>query len=230
MVKKAGNIYSFSDVFNLSFSFHFLSGIDEATREVRGDMSDEVWVDAFDEWGHLPASSPSLAASDNTSTSNTEVRIGSLERPSIERWSSSDSWASALSDWIQSVSVLSEDHPTMRSPDSWNQLSMSIQDLSKEKSTGLESSSGTADRESEDKMWIEHSTGPPEDLSLQHKVEKETSLYTNLDLTRIQDLAGETEGKRQSGLQEEVKESWSDCTQRRPENKVKCKTVISVYT
>lgn len=232
--KKTKTFYSFSDVLNLSCSFYFLPGTDvdhlEVIHEFRDDMSNELWVDAFEEWGHLPASCPNPTSSDNTSTSNTEAKIGSLERANIERWSSSDSWASALSDWIQCVSFLPEDHSTMRSHESQNQLPMTIQDTAKEKFMDLESSSGRGDRDSEGKMLIEHATSPPEDLSLQHKKEKERSLYANLVLTRIQDLPKEIEGKTQSGLQEEVKESRNDHTQERPEDKVKSKTVLSVYT
>lgn len=179
------------------------------THEFRSDMSNELWVDALDEWG--PATCQTMASSDNTRTSNMEAKIGSLELPTIERWSSSESWASALSDWIQSVSVLSEDRPTMRSPESQNQFSMPIQDMTKENTTVLESSLELGDVDSESKMLI----SPPVDMPLLHREEQEISLYMNLDTTRTQDLPEDP----QSGLQEEAEESGNECTDRRLENK-----------
>ncbi|XP_026784429.3 alpha-protein kinase 2 isoform X2 [Pangasianodon hypophthalmus] len=199
-------------------------GIDEDHSEVtqvmdRSDMSNELWVDALDEWGHLPASCPTAASSDNTRTSKMEAKIGSLELPTIERWSSSDSWASALSDWIQSVSVLPEDCPTMRSPESQHQFSMAIQDMTKQKTTGPESSLEVGDGDSEGKMLIKNSTSPPTDLSLLHREERENSLYTNLDMNRTQDFPEDKEGETQSGLQEKAEDSRNDCTEGKPENK-----------
>ncbi|XP_062868142.1 alpha-protein kinase 2 [Trichomycterus rosablanca] len=102
----------------------------ESSEETRltytDETSHELWVDAcaflscevvadaiLDECGYCPVSGPPAAASDNTKPSGSFEKRGTtsghLELPPIERWSSSDSWASALSDWIQSVSVLPED-------------------------------------------------------------------------------------------------------------------------
>lgn len=89
------------------------------------EPSHELWVDAcaflptemvaeviFDECGYCPVSDPLAATLDNTEPSGSPQKLRStsshLELPPIKRWSSSDSWASALSDWIQSVSVHSE--------------------------------------------------------------------------------------------------------------------------
>lgn len=215
-----------------SCSFHFLPGIDVDHSEVtqmmyKGDMSNELWVDALDEWGHLPASCPTSASSDNTRTSKMGANIGSLELPTIERWSSSESWASALSDWFQSVSVLPEDYPTMRSPESRHQFPMAIQDMIKEKTTGPESSLEVGDEDSEGKMLIKNSTSPPIDISFLHKEKRENSLYTNLDMTRTQDLPEAMEGKTDSGLQEEAEESRNDCTEGRLENKCACVSKVS---
>ncbi|XP_060747417.1 alpha-protein kinase 2 isoform X1 [Tachysurus vachellii] len=72
-------------------------------RTYRSDTSNESWVDASDEWGFLPASRLTPTSSDNTRTSKTGA--GSLELPTNESWSSSDSWASALSDLIHREDV-----------------------------------------------------------------------------------------------------------------------------
>lgn len=194
----------------------------------RGDTSNELWVDALDEWGHLPASCPTPVSSDNTRTSM-GAKIGSLELPTIERWSSSDSWASALSDWIQSVSVLPEDYPTMRTPESRHQLSMAIQDMTKEKAMGPESSLEVGDGDSEGKMLIKNSNSLPIDLSFLHKEERENalSLNTNLDMTRTQDLQEDMEGRTQSALQEKAEESQNDCTNGRLENNCACVSKVN---
>lgn len=190
-------------------------------------MSNELWVDALDEWRCLPASCATQVSSDNTRTSNVGAKIDSLELPTIERWSSSDSWASALSDWIQSVSVLPEDHPNMRSPESRSQFSMPIQDISKEKARSLEDTLEVGDGDSEGSMLIKDSTGSQKDLSFLHKTEKENSFYTNLDMTRTQDLSEDMTGERRSGLQGEAEESRNDRTEERLENKCTCVTKVS---
>uniref|UniRef100_W5KLL9 non-specific serine/threonine protein kinase n=2 Tax=Astyanax mexicanus TaxID=7994 RepID=W5KLL9_ASTMX len=104
----------------------------EVTDDAR--YSNQLWTEAdagpflvfeenkgsiFDEWGHTPDPSPPRASPDNTNplaySQGREAAIGQLvgdwELPPIERWSSSDSWASALSDWFQSVSAFTEDSP-----------------------------------------------------------------------------------------------------------------------
>lgn len=163
-------------------------------------MSNELWVDAPDEWGYLPDSCPT--SSDNTRTSKTGAKSGSLELPNNESWSSSDSWASALSDWIQSVSILPEECPTMRSPEAQHQCSMSSQDGT----TGLESSLELGDSEGSLALSV---------LTME---EKENRLYSNIDMNRTRNLPKDMEGETQSGLQEESHESRNDTEERR-ENK-----------
>ncbi|KAG7320719.1 hypothetical protein KOW79_015134 [Hemibagrus wyckioides] len=176
-------------------------------RSDRTDVSNELWVDAPDEWGYLPDSCPT--SSDNTRTSKTGAKSGSLELPNKESWSSSDSWASALSDWIQSVSILPEDCPTMRSPEAQHQCSMSSQDGT----MGLESSLELGD--SEGKILIKTTSV---DLSVLTMEEKENRLYSNIDMNMTQNLPEDMEGETQSGLQEESDESRND-TEGRWENK-----------
>ncbi|KAK3555534.1 hypothetical protein QTP86_021803 [Hemibagrus guttatus] len=184
---------------------------DTTQRMYRSDVSNELWLDASDEWGYLPASCPT--SSDNTRTSKTGAnKTGSLELPTNESWSSSDSWASALSNWIQSVSILPEDCPTMRSPESQHQCSMAIQDVT----LGLESS--LEFRGSEGKIQIKTSSRSSVDLSDLTREERENIFYTNIDLDRTQDLPEDMEGETQSGLQEETDESQNDA-EGRPENK-----------
>ncbi|XP_066502475.1 alpha-protein kinase 2 [Hoplias malabaricus] len=103
----------------------------EVTDARYSNENPELWVDAcqflaleedkgsiFDEWGHSPAPSSSRASPDNTkpwtySQGRGDMigQLGDWELPPVERWSSSDSWASALSDWFQTVSVLPENTP-----------------------------------------------------------------------------------------------------------------------
>lgn len=183
----------------------------------RSDTYNESWVDALDEWGHLPTSCHTPASSDNARTSKMGAKIGSLELPTIERWSSSDSWASALSDWIQSVGVLPDDYPTLRGLESQHQFPMPIQDMTKEKILGLESSLEVGNEVSEGEMPLKNSTSHLTDSSLVQKEERENILYTNM--TRTQDLA--------VGLREEAEESRNDCTEERLENKCACVPKVS---
>lgn len=174
-------------------------------RMYRSDMSNELWVDASDEWGYLPASCLTPTSSDNTRTS--------LELPTNDSWSSSDSWASALSDLIQSVSILSEDRP-----------SISIQDMTKEKAMELESSFELGDGDSEGNIQIKDSSRP----LIAHREESENRLYTNIDMNRTQDLAVDVDGETQSGLQEEEDECWND-TEGRLENECAYGSEVSSF-
>lgn len=114
-----------------------------------GEVCNETWLDArqflageedgaaiLDECGHSLSHGPPEAGPDNTKASGFPKREDiSIERhaenwelfPSVERWSSTDSWASALSDWFQ---VYPEDSFTL-SPE----LAMAIQDTSVEQRT-----------------------------------------------------------------------------------------------
>ncbi|XP_058615133.1 alpha-protein kinase 2 isoform X2 [Onychostoma macrolepis] len=92
----------------------------------------ELWLDArqflageedesaiFDKWGRSSSPSPTTAHPDKTKASDYSRRENistdhctedwDLRFPPVERWSSSDSWASALSDWFQAVNTYSED-------------------------------------------------------------------------------------------------------------------------
>ncbi|TSY69828.1 Alpha-protein kinase 2 [Bagarius yarrelli] len=171
----------------------------------RNDTSNELWVDALDEWGYRPISCPSSTSSDNTKTLETESKSGFLELPTVESWSSSDSWASALSDWIQSVKVLPEDSNTSRSPASQHQCFITAG-----KSTCLQSDFESGNGYFESKMSI----GPPVDLSDLHG-EKENSFYTKSDISKHQNMEEET----QSGVKEVEDKSENKCTERRLENK-----------
>ncbi|KAF5900809.1 alpha-protein kinase 2-like, partial [Clarias magur] len=187
----------------------------EVTQNIfRGDMSNELWVDALDEWGHLPASCSTTATSDNTRTSTTGAKFGSLETPTMERWSSSDSWASALSDWIQTVSVLPDDYATI-STETRHHFLMSVQDVTKEKATGLESSFGVADGDSDGEILMKNSTSPPLDLPFLQKEKKEH----NLDMTRTQELLKNIEEETQLGLHGKEEKSQNDSTEERLENR-----------
>lgn len=114
-----------------------------------GDVCNETWLDAcqflagedgaaiLDECGRSLSDGPPEADPDNTKASGfprrEDISIENWELfPSVERWSSTDSWASALSDWFQTVSTYPEDSFTL-SPDS--KLAMAIQDASVEQGT-----------------------------------------------------------------------------------------------
>ncbi|KAK2872415.1 hypothetical protein Q8A67_022312 [Cirrhinus molitorella] len=96
------------------------------------EAGSELWLDArqflageedegaiFDKRGHSCPPSPPTAHPDNTKASDYSRRENisidhhtedwELRFPPVERWSSSDSWASALSDWFQAVNTYSED-------------------------------------------------------------------------------------------------------------------------
>ncbi|XP_056588069.1 alpha-protein kinase 2 [Triplophysa dalaica] len=123
-----------------------------------GEVCNETWLDAcqflageehsaaiLDECCHSLTPGPPEADPDNTKASGFPKREDISTKwhaenwelfPSVERWSSTDSWASALSDWFQTVSTFSEDSFTSAnnsSPDS--KLAMAIQDTSVEQST-----------------------------------------------------------------------------------------------
>ncbi|KAI2651535.1 Alpha-protein kinase 2 [Labeo rohita] len=99
------------------------------------EAGSELWLDAcqflageedggaiFDKRGRSCPPSPSTAHPDNTKASDYSKRRNisidhhtedwELRFPPVERWSSSDSWASALSDWFQAVNTYSEDSLT----------------------------------------------------------------------------------------------------------------------
>uniref|UniRef100_A0A8C1NEN5 non-specific serine/threonine protein kinase n=1 Tax=Cyprinus carpio TaxID=7962 RepID=A0A8C1NEN5_CYPCA len=96
------------------------------------EAGSELWLDArqflageedecaiFDKWGCSCSPSPTTAHPDKTKASDYSRRENisidhhtedwELRFPPVERWSSSDSWASALSDWFQAVNTYSED-------------------------------------------------------------------------------------------------------------------------
>ncbi|XP_016148424.1 uncharacterized protein [Sinocyclocheilus grahami] len=96
------------------------------------EASSELWLDArqflageedegaiFDKWGCSCSPSPTTAHPDKTKALDHSRRENiSIDHhtedwepgfPPVERWSSSDSWASALSDWFQAVNTHSED-------------------------------------------------------------------------------------------------------------------------
>ncbi|XP_046724526.1 alpha-protein kinase 2 isoform X1 [Silurus meridionalis] len=189
------------------------------------DVSNELWVDALDEWGDPSTSCLSLASSDSTRTSKMGAQTGALELPTIERWSSTDSWASALSDWIQLTSVLPEDSPTMRSSESQHQFSKTIKDMTEEKTTTLESSLKSGDANSEGQMMIKNSNDLSADQPFVHSgsVEREKKLYIlHLDINRTQDLSEDMEGETWSGLQEGAEDPQKDCTEGKLKNKSPC--------
>ncbi|XP_067232059.1 alpha-protein kinase 2 isoform X3 [Chanodichthys erythropterus] len=125
----------------------------------------ELWLDAcqflageeyegaiFDKWGRSCSPSPLTAHSDNTKASDYSRRENisidhhaedlELRFKPVERWSSSDSWASALSDWFQAVNTYPEDlGANTSSPDSKH--SMAIQDKILEQRTGPDNANNT---------------------------------------------------------------------------------------
>ncbi|XP_043077278.1 alpha-protein kinase 2 [Puntigrus tetrazona] len=116
------------------------------------EAGSELWLDAcqflageevdgaiFDKWGRSCPPSPTTAHSDKTKASDYSRRENisidhhsedwELRFPPVERWSSSDSWASALSDWFQAVNTYSEDSFTSASTSSTGpKHTMAIQD------------------------------------------------------------------------------------------------------
>ncbi|KAL2099633.1 hypothetical protein ACEWY4_004027 [Coilia grayii] len=111
--------------------------------------SNESWLDAcqflaleengasiFDEWGHSPSVSScdesthgtkDLSATGGTvaTTLAEPISHSALRGPPVERWSSTDSWVSALSDWAPALSSHHED-PFIC--ESLTEASMAIQD------------------------------------------------------------------------------------------------------
>ncbi len=94
------------------------------------EAGSELWLDArqflageederaiFDKRGHSCSPSPTTTLPDKTKASyysrtnsiDHHTEDWELRFPPVERWSSSDSWASALSDWFQAVNTYSED-------------------------------------------------------------------------------------------------------------------------
>ncbi|KAL7854025.1 hypothetical protein AOLI_G00208690 [Acnodon oligacanthus] len=143
---------------------------ESSCRGMEDDLSNELWMDAcqfltieedkesiYDEWGHSPAPSPQRVSPNNTkSLDSSQCRravigqLGDWELPPVERWSSSDSWASALSDWFQSVSVFAEDCPLAATAtsssnplDSQPQPCMAVQDTTEQQKDSPESCSST---------------------------------------------------------------------------------------
>ncbi len=131
------------------------------------EAGNELWLDAhqflageedegaiFDKWGRSCSPSPTLTHPDKTKASDYSRRENisidhhtedwELRFPPVERWSSSDSWASALSDWFQAVNTYSEDSFT-----SANTLStgpkhgMAIQDNILEQRTSPDNANNT---------------------------------------------------------------------------------------
>ncbi|KAK9955102.1 hypothetical protein ABG768_015004 [Culter alburnus] len=125
----------------------------------------ELWLDAcqflageeyegaiFDKWGRSCSPSPLTAHSDNTKASDYSRRENisidhhaedlELRFKPVERWSSSDSWASALSDWFQAVNTYPEDLGANTSS-SDSKHSMAIQDKILEQRTGPDNANNT---------------------------------------------------------------------------------------
>ncbi|XP_051733052.1 alpha-protein kinase 2-like isoform X2 [Ctenopharyngodon idella] len=125
----------------------------------------ELWLDAcqflageedegaiFDKWGRSCSPSPLTAHSDNTKASDYSRRENisidhhaedlELRFKPVERWSSSDSWASALSDWFQAVNTYPEDLSANTSG-SGSKHSMAIQDKILEQRTGPDNANNT---------------------------------------------------------------------------------------
>lgn len=116
------------------------------------EAGSELWLDTFqflageedegaifDKWGRSCSTSPLTTRPDNTKASDhTRREIISTDHhaedwelrfPPVERWSSSDSWASALSDWFQAVNTYPEDSFTSANTSSTgSKHSMAIQD------------------------------------------------------------------------------------------------------
>ncbi|XP_026052408.1 alpha-protein kinase 2 isoform X3 [Carassius auratus] len=116
------------------------------------EAGSELWLDAcqflageedegaiFDKWGCSCSPSPTTAHPDKTKASDYSSRENisidhhtedcELRFPPLERWSSSDSWASALSDWFQAVNTYSEDSFTSANTSSTGpKHGMAIQD------------------------------------------------------------------------------------------------------
>ncbi|KAG5272201.1 hypothetical protein AALO_G00162760 [Alosa alosa] len=116
------------------------------------DSPHELWLDAcqflageeneesiLDEWGHSPTRRSSGASTHNTkesgsprgATTSRSISDSAFWRPPVERWSSTDSWVSALSDWAPALSAHPEDpFSGERQPEA----SMAIQDQAVEQS------------------------------------------------------------------------------------------------
>lgn len=181
-----------------------------------------MWADALNEWGYLPAPGPSSTSSDNTRTLKTGAKTGSSELPSTESCSSSDSWASALSDWIQSVSVPSEE--------SLPQFFMPIQDMTKEKALGLVGFSESGDSDPQSRTQTENFTRPLIDKSVLNREETENRSYIHSDFIRTQDLPEAMKRDIQwSGLEEKACESQNDGTEKRLEGGCVCVSKVSSF-
>uniref|UniRef100_A0A3B4D0Z4 non-specific serine/threonine protein kinase n=1 Tax=Pygocentrus nattereri TaxID=42514 RepID=A0A3B4D0Z4_PYGNA len=143
---------------------------ESSCRGMEDDLSNELWMDAcqfltieedkesiYDEWGHSPIPSPCRVSPNITkSLASSQGRgavigqLGDWELPPVERWSSSDSWASAFSDWFQTVSVFAEDRPLAATAtsssnplDSQPQPCMAVQDTTEQQKDSPESCSTT---------------------------------------------------------------------------------------
>ncbi|XP_067279729.1 alpha-protein kinase 2 isoform X2 [Pseudorasbora parva] len=129
------------------------------------EAGSELWLDAyqflageedegaiFDKRGRSCSPSPLMAHPDNTKASGTKAsdcprrenitidhhaEDWELRFPPVERWSSSDSWASAFSDWFQAVNTSPEDSFTSANTSgSGSKHGMAIPDNILEKRTG----------------------------------------------------------------------------------------------
>uniref|UniRef100_A0A8C2FY44 non-specific serine/threonine protein kinase n=1 Tax=Cyprinus carpio TaxID=7962 RepID=A0A8C2FY44_CYPCA len=131
------------------------------------EAGSELWLDArqflageedesaiFDKWGRSCSPNPPMAHPDNTKASDYSRRENisvdchtedwELRIPPVERRSSSDSWASALSDWFQAVNTYSEDSFTSANTSSTGfKLSMAIQDDFLEQRTSPDNANNT---------------------------------------------------------------------------------------
>lgn len=129
------------------------------------EAGSELWLDArqflageedesaiFDKWGHLCSPSPTTTHPDKTKASDYS-RTNSIDHhtedwelrfPPVEMWSSSDSWASALSDWFQAVNTYSEDSLNSANTSSTGpKHGMTIQDNILEQRTSSDNANNT---------------------------------------------------------------------------------------
>ncbi|KAL7844175.1 hypothetical protein SRHO_G00227140 [Serrasalmus rhombeus] len=192
---------------------------ESSCRGMEDDLSNELWMDAcqfltieedkesiYDEWGHSPIPSPCRVSPNITkSLASSQGRgavigqLGDWELPPVERWSSSDSWASALSDWFQTVSVFAEDRPLAATAtsssnplDSQPQPCMAVQDTTEQQKDSPESCSTTGQMclppsSTEAEVDAQRQRVPRDEETLLQLAEKDMHLHV-----RTQDLPGES--------------------------------------
>lgn len=194
------------------------------------ELSNELWTDAcpflvpeedkgsiFDEWGHSPAPSPPKVSPDNTKplaySQGRGATIGQLvgdwELPILESWSSSDSWASALSDWFQSVTVFPEDSTLVAittgcsdPTDVQTKCCMAIQDITEEPKDSSKAPSPTVQMCPSPSLMEAgvntQSREVPKDENTKEPVlqpvDKDMPHYSQLSTAGTQDLLGDSVG------------------------------------